>query len=220
MLKVSKLCKQFASGGVVQTVLDNLELQAEQGQSIAIQGASGCGKSTFLNLLGTLEKPDSGEITVGTEQLHHFTEQQADQFRRAHLGIVFQRFNLIQGLDVWDNVCFPARLNNNLDSDYIEGLLNMLGLADKREAAVENLSGGEQQRVAIVRALAHRPTLLLADEPTGNLDEDNSKRVSQLLYKISKDTNTTLILVTHSRMVAQGADRQFTLSHGSLSPEV
>ncbi|WP_026377110.1 ABC transporter ATP-binding protein [Aestuariibacter salexigens] len=216
MIKVSGVCKRYAQGQRTQQVLNNLNLDLAKGESAAILGASGCGKSTLLNLLAVLETPDSGNIQVAGQHVTQFNEGEADNYRRQHVGIVFQRFNLIQGLDVWDNVCFPARLNNNLDADYVDSLLHRLGLTDKRHAAVEQLSGGEQQRVAIVRALAHKPLLVLADEPTGNLDEHNSTLVTELLYQLCEDTDTTLIIVTHSQVVAGRARHRYTLSQGKL----
>lgn len=216
MIQLKELCKNFIDGGDKVTVLDHLNLSLEQGHSAAIRGESGSGKSTLLHILATLEKPDAGEVMIDQQSIVNFSEQQADQFRQYHLGIVFQRFNLIDCLSVWDNVAFPAHLNKNYDPAYIKGLLEQLNILPHQHKMPLNLSGGEQQRVAIARALAHKPALILADEPTGNLDEGNSEVVNQLLFELCKTLNTTLIVVTHSPRLAASADHHYLLHNGKL----
>ena len=170
MIEVNGLVKQITDGHSNKSILDKLDFYLEANQSVAISGDSGSGKSTFLNILAALDNADKGEVKVAGVALNTMSEGQADQFRKKHLGIVFQQFNLIDCLSVWDNMTFPARLNGLPIGKYHHDLLAQLGLSAHRDKLPVNLSGGEQQRVAIARALSHRPSLVLADEPTGNLD--------------------------------------------------
>jgi putative ABC transport system ATP-binding protein len=216
MIEVNGLVKQITDGHSNKSILDKLDFYLEANQSVAISGDSGSGKSTFLNILAALDNADKGEVKVAGEALNTMSEGQADQFRKKHLGIVFQQFNLIDCLSVWDNMTFPARLNGLPIGRYHHDLLAQLGLSAHRDKLPVNLSGGEQQRVAIARALSHRPSLVLADEPTGNLDDNNSQGVSELLFGLCKKLGLTLVVVTHSPKVAAFADTRLLLQQGRL----
>ena len=214
MLKIHHLSKQFGDSN--KPVIDDLNLSLDTGQSVSIRGASGSGKSTLLSLIAGFDEPDSGSITVHNATLPFKGEKQADRFRREHLGVVFQSFNLLGCLSVEDNIAFTARLKGNVDPDYQQNIMQRLGISALAGQSAALLSGGEQQRVAIARALVHKPSLILADEPTGNLDEDNSEKVSSALYALCRELNTTLVVVTHSNEVAALAQRQCWLRHGKL----
>lgn len=225
MIILEKIVKRYMDAKIEQTVLRNLNLTIEQGQSISIQGASGSGKSTLLHLLAALDKPDSGEIVLhnGTHQqdITQFSEKQADRYRQSYIGIIFQKFNLIDCISVLENVCLPAKLNqakgSKIDQAHINTLLSTLGIEHLSRKYPKQLSGGEQQRVAIARALSHKPSLLLADEPTGNLDNKNAERVSELLISTCNEYNASLIFVTHSEKLAQLTQRHYMLNDGTLS---
>lgn len=224
MLHINGLHKSYTDASEERTILKDLSLSVLQGESLSIQGASGCGKSTLLHLIGALDKPDSGEIILRYDDQHiditQFTSTQADYFRQKDVGMIFQKFNLIDCISVKDNVYLPARINEskqqNIDHAYIDSLLENLGVSQHINKLPNQLSGGEQQRVAIARALSHKPKLLLADEPTGNLDEDNSGKVSQLLVDTCRAHNTLLIMVTHSQQVAALTQRKLRLSNGNI----
>ncbi len=216
MIQVSGLVKQITDGHSNKSILDKLDFHLVAKQSVAISGDSGSGKSTLLNILAALDNADKGVVQVAGMTLNTMSEIQADQFRKKHLGIVFQQFNLIDCLSVWDNVTFPARLNGLPIGTYHNDLLDQLGLNAHKNKLPVNLSGGEQQRVAIARALSHQPSLVLADEPTGNLDDNNSQGVSELLFGLCKKLGLTLVVVTHSPKVAAFADSRLLLQQGRL----
>ncbi|WP_293748526.1 ABC transporter ATP-binding protein [uncultured Paraglaciecola sp.] len=216
MIKISGLVKQITDGHSNKNILDELDFQLGANQSVAISGDSGSGKSTLLNILAALDNADKGVIEVAGLTLNSMNEAQADQYRKKHLGIVFQQFNLIDCLSVWDNITFPARLNGLPIGKYHTELLEQLGLGSHKNKLPVNLSGGEQQRVAIARALSHKPKLVLADEPTGNLDDNNSQLVSELLFGLCKQLGLTLVVVTHSPKVAAFADKRLLLQQGRL----
>jgi putative ABC transport system ATP-binding protein len=216
MIEVSGLVKQITDGHSNKKILDDLDFHLIAKQSVAISGDSGSGKSTLLNILAALDHADKGVVKVAGLTLNNMSEVQADQFRKKHLGIVFQQFNLIDCLSVWDNITFPARLNALPIGTYHNNLLEQLGLSSHKNKLPINLSGGEQQRVAIARALSHQPSLVLADEPTGNLDDNNSQLVSELLFGLCKQLGLTLVVVTHSPKVAAFADTRLLLQQGRL----
>lgn len=216
MIQVNGLVKQITDGHSSKSILDKLDFHVEAKHSVAISGDSGSGKSTLLNILAALDNADAGLVKVAGLALNTLSEQQADQFRKKHLGIVFQQFNLIDCLSVWDNITFPARLNGMPIGNYHNDLLEQLGLHSHKNKLPINLSGGEQQRVAIARALSHQPSLVLADEPTGNLDDNNSQLVSELLFGLCKKMGLTLVVVTHSPKVAAFADTRLLLQQGRL----
>jgi len=216
MIEVSSLVKRITDGHSNKSILDKLDFHLKAKQSVAISGDSGSGKSTLLNILAALDNADKGVVKVAGLTLNSMSEAQADQFRKKHLGIVFQQFNLIDCLSVWDNITFPARLNSLPIGKYHHDLLEQLGLSSHKHKLPVNLSGGEQQRVAIARALSHQPSLVLADEPTGNLDDNNSQGVSELLFGLCKKLGITLVVVTHSPKVAAFADTRLSLQRGQL----
>lgn len=189
----------------------------EQGESLALMGESGSGKSTLLHLVAGLDQVDSGSIEVAGQRLDRMGEAQLANWRRTRIGLVFQQFNLIGSLQVEDNLAFQARLAGRLDTRWQAQLVERLGLGPLLKRYPEQLSGGQQQRVAIGRALASRPALLLADEPTGNLDEATSDDVLQLLLDLLADSPTSLLMVTHSPRVAGRLSRQAVLHHGRLA---
>jgi putative ABC transport system ATP-binding protein len=216
MIKVNGLVKQITDGHSHKIILDALDFHLKAKRSAAISGDSGSGKSTLLNILAALDNADKGVVKVAGLTLNSMSEVQTDQFRKKHLGIVFQQFNLIDCLSVWDNITFPARLNGLPVGTYHNDLLDQLGLGSHKNKLPVNLSGGEQQRVAIARALSHQPSLVLADEPTGNLDDSNSQLVSELLFGLCKQLGLTLVVVTHSPKVAAFADNRLLLQQGHL----
>jgi putative ABC transport system ATP-binding protein len=216
MIHAQQVCKSYQDGDQRQSVLCDLDLSLPPGGQMSIQGESGSGKSTLLHILAGLDKPGSGQLRVNQLDLTTIGERQADQYRRSTVGLIFQRFNLIDCLSVYDNLCLPARLNNNLDPGYIAQLLDELGIAQHSKKLPNQLSGGEQQRVAIARALSHKPALLLADEPTGNLDHKNSSKVAKLLYAQCHRLQTSLVVVTHSSAVAALAQEHYLMQDGKL----
>ncbi|MFT4937510.1 MAG: putative ABC transport system ATP-binding protein [Paraglaciecola sp.] len=216
MICIKELYKQVIDGNNTKQILKNLTLQLVAGQSLAISGDSGSGKSTLLHIIAALDLPDSGSVNVAGLALESISESRADQFRKQQIGIIFQHFNLIDCLSVWENITFPARLNGITPGEYHLQLLSELGLIEHKDKLPMTLSGGEQQRVAIARALAHKPKLILADEPTGNLDDKNSEIVSKLLFSLCDKLATTLVVVTHSAKVAAYADRHLLMLDGYL----
>jgi putative ABC transport system ATP-binding protein len=221
MLEIDKLRKRYHSGDRQQLVFDDLSLQLESGEMVALLGASGSGKTTLLNLVSGIDTPDAGAVRLDGASVHALGEPARTLLRRKRIGFVFQFFNLIPTLTVGENVTLPLELLGETDalaSARATDLLAEVGLADMAPRYPETLSGGEQQRAAIARALAHRPDLLLADEPTGNLDEDTGARIIELLTKLARDEGTTMLLVTHSDSVAHAADRVLRLHHGRLQP--
>ena len=231
MLALKNLQKSYTDAGEKHIILNNVNLTINAGDSISIQGASGSGKSTLLHLLAALDKPDCGEILlthpqdqlqnkhsqVCDEDITQFTERQADEYRQFQVGLIFQKFNLIDCITVMENIMLPAKITGKVEHEYIQKLLNVLGIQSHINKLPNQLSGGEQQRVAIARGLSHQPPLLLADEPTGNLDSKNSDLVSQLLVDTCKKHNTALVIVTHSEKVALLTQQQWYLDDGRLT---
>ena len=215
MIAVSDLLKHYPDSS--SPIIDQLSLNVIAGQSVSIQGASGCGKSTLLALLAGFEQSSGGTTVIAGHALERLSQEAADAFRMHHLGVIFQQFNLLDCFNVWDNVAFTARLKGNYNASRQQTLLNNLGLADRHKAPVSMLSGGEQQRVAIARALNHLPDVVLADEPTGNLDEQTSDVVSQLLFNYCQEQGAALVVVTHSSDVARRAQTQYRLHQGRLA---
>lgn len=213
------MSKSFREGEKTREVLRDLSEQFDRGEFIALVGKSGSGKSTLLNLISGIDNVDSGEIIVGDCDLTNATDEGRTLFRRKYIGFIFQSFQLIPFLSVRDNINFSIHLNDmplRQEEDRVHDLASKIGIHSLMDALPEKLSGGEQQRVAIVRALAHRPSLILADEPTGNLDESNGEQIIDILSNLTKDSGTTLVLVTHSVEVAKRADRIFRVQHGKL----
>lgn len=213
--------KRYQEGGDYRTVLDDLSVTFNVGETTALLGRSGSGKSTLLNLISGIDLPTSGDVLINDTPVTRLSEQQRTLFRRRHIGIVFQFFNLIPTLTVEENLLLPLELNGGAgaaERTAAAALLAQIGLGDRGASYPDALSGGEQQRVAIARAVIHRPALLLADEPTGNLDEETGRLVAELLRSVARQSGMTVILVTHSQEVARGADRIVTLSGGRLAP--
>lgn len=200
-----------------QPVLAGVDLQLDAAQSLALTGESGSGKSTLLHLIGGLDQADAGEVAVAGENLRQMDDAGRAALRRTTVSVVFQQFNLIPSLNVAANLSFQARLAGRYDRAWINALTERLGLSGLEQRYPEQLSGGQQQRVAIGRALAVRPALILADEPTGNLDEDSGDAVMSLLLDLVRDTGAGLLMVTHSQRLAARLDRRLMLAHGRIA---
>jgi putative ABC transport system ATP-binding protein len=214
--------KGYREGDVDHVVLDGVDAMVGRGERVAILGPSGSGKSTLLNLISGIDLPDRGMVSVGGRELTSLTERDRTLFRREHLGFVFQFFNLLPTLTVLENLLLPLELTGSSGAgsrDRARGLLDAVGLADRAGAYPDRLSGGEQQRVAVARAIVHRPSLVLADEPTGNLDEDTGARVVALLEDLVVRNGLTLVVVTHSRELAARMDRVLRVRHGRVVPD-
>jgi putative ABC transport system ATP-binding protein len=221
-LRFHDLSKSYYEGDVRRVVLQNAHAEFQSGQITAILGKSGSGKSTLLNLISGIDEPDSGQIWVDGQNLTTLPERDRTLFRRASIGFVFQFFNLIPTLTVGENVSLPLELNRvpRLQArQKARDVLEAVDLLDRWKTFPEKLSGGEQQRVALARALVHDPLLILADEPTGNLDEETGAQVMTLLARLAREQNRTLLIVTHSQEAASYADRILRLSHGQLVVE-
>ncbi|WP_339480906.1 ABC transporter ATP-binding protein [Pseudomonas fluorescens] len=217
MLQIQNVCKSYLTPQGPLPVLQGVDLTLEPGSSLALMGESGSGKSTLLHLIAGLDKVDSGSIRSGEHRLESMNEAQLANWRRTEIGLVFQQFNLIGSLRVEDNLAFQARLAGRHDPHWQAHLVQRLGLGDLLKRYPEQLSGGQQQRVALGRALASQPKLLLADEPTGSLDEATSDEVLRLLLELLDDTPTTLLMVTHSPRVAARLAQRVVLSSGRLT---
>ena len=220
LIEVKNLSKVYGSGEAEGTALKNIDLNIEQGEFVAIVGPSGSGKSTLLHLLGGVDKPSSGEVIIKVESIYKLKEKELAILRRRKLGFVFQFFNLIPVLTAEENIEMPVLLDNGkIDKNYMNELLKLLGLEERRNHHPSELSGGQQQRVSIGRALANKPSIILADEPTGNLDSKNSKEVLELLKYCAKKYNQTLILITHDINIAKSADRVITIEDGQITTD-
>ena len=220
LIEVKNLSKVYGSGEAEVTALKNINLNIEQGEFVAIVGPSGSGKSTLLHLLGGVDKPSSGEVIIKGESIYKLKEKELAILRRRKLGFVFQFFNLIPVLTAEENIEMPVLLDNGkIDKNYMNELLKLLGLEERRNHHPSELSGGQQQRVSIGRALANKPSIILADEPTGNLDSKNSKEVLELLKYCAKKYNQTLILITHEINIAKSADRVITIEDGQITTD-
>jgi len=220
MLRVDKLAKLYCSGTARQVVLEALSFAVERGEVVALVGASGSGKTTLLNLISGIDSPDSGSVRLDGIEVTALAEPERTLLRRRRIGFVFQFFNLIPTLTVAENVALPLELLGETDTlaqQRATDLLQDVGLGGLAPRYPETLSGGEQQRAAIARALAHRPAVLLADEPTGNLDEDSGGRIIELLTGLARRQHTTMLLVTHNSHVARAADRVLHLRHGRIA---
>ena len=216
IVRLENVTKDFLEGGQARAVLRGVSASFEEGQFIAIRGRSGSGKSTLLNLIAGIDMPSSGDISIGGVTVTRLSQRERTIFRRDNLGFIFQFFNLIPTLTVLENVRLPAELAGRADDSLL--LLERVGLADRRDVFPDKLSGGEQQRVAIARALAQNPRLVLADEPTGNLDEKTGDSIMALLDSVTRQAGKTLIMVTHSRQLAAHADTVLEMHQGQLVP--
>jgi len=216
-IRLNNLTRIYYQGERQQRVLDGVCGEIQRGEAVALLGRSGCGKSTLLNLIGGIDQPDAGEVIIDGTCINRMDEHGRTLFRRRHIGFIYQFFNLIPTLTVIENLLLPLELNG---WDLVEGrqrsmaLLEQVGLSQREASYPDQLSGGEQQRVAVARALVHRPAVVLADEPTGNLDAESGQQVLALLDQLVRDEQCTLIMVTHSQVVAARADRIFNLEQG------
>ncbi len=218
LLEVSNVSKTYGSGEAAVKALKKVSFSVPKGEYVAIVGESGSGKSTLLNMIGALDTPTSGKVVISGKEIFSMNDRKLTIFRRRNIGFIFQAFNLIPELTVEQNIVFPMLLDyQKPDRKYLEELLSVLNLKERRRHLPSQLSGGQQQRVAIGRALITRPALILADEPTGNLDSQNTSEVIALLKEASKKYEQTIIMITHSRSIAQTADRILQVSDGELT---
>ena len=222
-IKLIKISKHYHEGEQKQLILDDITVTIDKGEVIALIGPSGSGKTTLLNLISGIDDPDSGELLMCDDSeiinVSAMNDEQKTLFRRYSIGFIFQFFNLIPTLTVLENIQFPLELCNRLDnsaSSKIKHLLQKLSIKHKQHQFPEHLSGGEQQRVAIARAIIHQPKILLADEPTGNLDDETGRQVMDVLLELVREYQMTLLIVTHNQEVANRADRILSLRHGHL----
>ncbi len=209
--------KMYGSGNNQVAALDGIDLTVDKGEFVAVIGASGSGKSTLLHILGSVDKPTSGKVTIDGTDLSKLNQTQAAIFRRRKVGLVYQFYNLIPTLTVQKNILMPLALDKKKpNKEYFEKIVRSLGIAERLEALPNQLSGGQQQRVAIARSLIYRPALLLADEPTGNLDQKNSKEIIDMLKLSNHNLEQTIVLITHDENVALEADRIITIEDGRI----
>lgn len=214
---IRDLVKFYQTGDQVVKAVDHTDLEIERGRFTAIVGRSGSGKSTFLHLLGGLDRPDSGSVVIEGKEIFKLKDNQLAAFRRKKIGFIFQDFNLIPSLNVWENVVLPIGLDGKkVNKQEVTEILERIGLAQKKDAMPNTLSGGEKQRVAIARALVGSPAMILADEPTGNLDSKTELEVMGILKNCVKEYNQTLVMITHDETIAQMADRVIMIEDGKV----
>ena len=217
ILSTQDLKKIYGSGENEVHALDGVNFQVEKGEFVAVVGTSGSGKSTLLHMLGGLDRPTSGSVTVDGKDIFSLKDEELTIFRRRKIGFVFQNYNLVPVLNVYENILLPVQLDGESpDQPYIEEIIRTLGIASKLENLPNNLSGGQQQRVAIARALASKPAIILADEPTGNLDTKTSQDVLGLLKVTSQKFSQTIVMITHNEEIAQMADRIIRIEDGRI----
>lgn len=217
ILETKGLCKYYGSNENVVKAVDHMNLRIEQGEFVTIIGKSGSGKSTLLHLLGGLDNPTSGEVWLDGKNIAGYSEEQLAAIRRREIGFIFQAFNLVPSLNVWENVVLPLGLDNRkVDRAYITDILKTLDMEKKMKNLPNTLSGGQQQRTAIARAISTKPSIILADEPTGNLDSKTGDEVISLLKLSAKKYGQTLIVITHNEEIAQMADRTIVIEDGKV----
>lgn len=220
ILKTADLKKYYGAGANQVKALDGVSLSVEEGEFVAVVGTSGSGKSTLLHMLGGLDYPTSGSVTVAGRELSSLKETELTIFRRRNIGFVFQNYNLVPVLNVYENVVLPLELDGaRVDRKFVKQIMEMLGIAEKKSSLPGQLSGGQQQRVAIARALASKPSLILADEPTGNLDSRTSQEVMGLLKLTGREFHQTIVMITHNEALAQLCDRIIRIEDGRIVPE-
>ena len=220
ILQTSKLKKYYGKGETLVKALDNVSLSIEQGEFVSVVGTSGSGKSTLLHMLGGLDHPTSGTVEVAGQDISQLKDEELTIFRRRKIGFVFQNYNLVPVLNVYENIILPVELDGNQpDKAYVEDILKVLGLGSKKYSLPSQLSGGQQQRAAIARALAAKPAILLADEPTGNLDSATSQDVLSLLKVSSDRFKQTMVMITHNEEIAQLADRIVRIEDGKIKSD-
>lgn len=218
VIKTTELKKYYSKGSNTVKALDGVNFSVEQGEFIAIVGTSGSGKSTLLNMIGGLDSPTSGSIKINGKEIQQMKPEELTIFRRRNVGFIFQNYNLVPVLNVYDNISLPTRLDGNKpDIKFIHELLELMNMKNYIEAMPTELSGGQQQRVAIARALASKPAIILADEPTGNLDSKSNSDVLGLLKMTSEKYHQTLVMITHNEQIAQMADRIIRIEDGCIA---
>ena len=218
ILKADNLVKIYGQGENEVKALNDVSLEIEEGEFVSIVGSSGSGKSTLLNMLGGLDRLTSGDIYINNKKLGDMKDEELTIFRRRNIGFVFQNYNLVPILNVYENIVLPIELDGmKIDEEYIDSIINTLGLNQKLTNMPNNLSGGQQQRVAIARAIATKPAIILADEPTGNLDSKTSMDVIGLLKMTSQKFNQTIVMITHNEEIAQLADRIIRIEDGKIA---
>lgn len=219
IIKIQKLSKVFGNKDNQNTVLDSVSFEIEKGEFVSLMGASGSGKSTLLYLIGGLDKPTNGEVYINDEDINKMKEKNLAALRRKDIGFVFQFYNLVQNLTVEENIMLPVIMDGKKEKDYkdrLEKILKIIGLEDKRKSLPNQLSGGQQQRVSIARAIILSPSLILADEPIGNLDSKSGKEVMDLFKTINKEEGITILQVTHSEEAAEYGNRTIRLKDGKI----
>lgn len=217
ILQTEVLCKYYGSGDNLVKAVDHIDLQIRQGEFVSIVGKSGSGKSTLLHMLGALDTPTSGNVYLDGENIASLKADKLSKIRRRKIGFIFQAYNLIPALNVWENIVLPLGLDGKpLDEAFIEDIIATLGLTEKKRSLPNTLSGGQQQRCAIARAIAAKPSIILADEPTGNLDTKTGDEVMALLKASAKKYGQTLVVITHNEEIAQMADRTIMLADGRI----
>ena len=217
ILKTSNLKKYYGNGENLVKAIDNDNIDIKEGEFVAIVGKSGSGKSTLLHMMGGLDNPTEGKVYINDKDIFSLKEEKLAIFRRRNIGFIFQNFNLIPSLNVWENITLPVGLDGKeINKPFVTDIINSLGLESKVDALPNTLSGGQQQRVAIARALVARPAIILADEPTGNLDSKTSDEVMSLLKTMIKKYNQTLVMITHDETIAQLADRVIYIEDGKV----
>lgn len=221
ILKVENLCKQYGKGENKVTAVDNVSFTVNKGEFVAIVGASGSGKSTLLHLIGGVDRPTSGKVFIDGKDIYKFNDDELAIFRRRQVGLIYQFYNLIPILNVEENITLPLKLDNkNIDKQRLDELIKVLGLEERRTHLPNELSGGQQQRTSIGRAMITNPAIILADEPTGNLDSKASDEIVTLLKKSNKDYKQTIIMITHNLEIAKVADRIIKIEDGKIVEEV
>ena len=217
ILKTSNLKKYYGNGENLVKAIDNANIDIKEGEFVAIVGKSGSGKSTLLHMMGGLDNPTEGKVYINDKDIFSLKEEELAIFRRKNIGFIFQNFNLIPSLNVWENITLPVGIDGKeINKPFVTDIINSLGLESKVDALPNTLSGGQQQRVAIARALVARPAIILADEPTGNLDSKTSDEVMSLLKTMIKKYNQTLVMITHDETIAQMADRVIYIEDGKV----
>ncbi len=217
ILETENLCKYYGSGENIVKAIDHTSMYIQRGEFTAIVGRSGSGKSTLLHMLGALDRPDSGKVLIEGKDIFSLKDEQLAIFRRRKIGFVFQNFNLIPSLNVWENIVLPIGLDKKkVDRHFVLDLAEKIGIANRLEALPNTLSGGQQQRVAIARALAAKPAVILADEPTGSLDSSTELEVISLLKSCVSEYGQTLVMITHDETIAQMADRSLVIADGKV----
>ncbi len=217
ILTTTHLTKQYGKEPNIVKALDDVNITVEQGEFVAVIGTSGSGKTTLLNMLGGLDRPSAGSVKVDKFELGKLSDEDLTVFRRRHIGFIFQNYNLVPVFTAWENIIFPISLDGGRpDQKFIKEVVHLLGLENKLDNLPNNLSGGQQQRVAIARALAAKPSIILADEPTGNLDSATSDDVIDLLKKTSEQFDQTIVMITHNPEIAARADRVIRIEDGRI----